>query len=245
MSNSEDRNDSALCLILLHLAPGVVFSTFLFIFSGVLIHHGLTAYLAEIILVPACLLPILLGVIFLWSRRSGETGSLMRVITYREKGTVSDYVLWPILLYACWGVCSLILFALVGDLETRFFGWFPSRLRTEAMISAVAASSPVQRQVTFVLAFLFSGLLAPLIEEAYFRGFLLPRMNHWGWMAPVGNAFLFGVYHFFSPWGLPNIFLAFLPVAFVVQARRNFRIGLVVHSMFNLTGVYTLFFRLS
>jgi membrane protease YdiL (CAAX protease family) len=60
----------------------------------------------------------------------------------------------------------------------------------------------------------------------------------------VLNAFLFGLYHFFSPRALPGIFVAFLPVAFVVQARRNFRIGIVVHATFNLTGVVTLALRL-
>ena len=78
------------------------------------------------------------------------------------------------------------------------------------------------------------------MEEAYFRGFLLPRMRHWGRMAPVANALLFGLYHFFTPWNLPAVF-----VAFVVQARKNFRISLVVHVLFNLTGVLTLFLGLA
>ena len=66
-------------------------------------------------------------------------------------------------------------------------------------------------------------------------------MRRWGSFAPVANAFLFGLYHFFTPWNLPAVFVAFVPIAFVVQARKNFRIGLVVHAMFNLTGVLTLF----
>jgi uncharacterized protein len=243
--DTEHQAASAPSLILLHLAPGVVFTASFYFLSRVLIQRCLTAYLAELILVPTCLVPVLMGIVFLWTRRAGEKGSMWRAITYCDKGTVSDYVIWPVLLYACWGVCSLVLFALVGDLEVRFFSWFPDQLRTRAMISAVRASPSAQRQITGVLAFLLSGLLAPLAEEAYFRGFLLPRMRHWGWMAPVGNAFLFGLYHFFSPWALPSIFLAFLPVAFVVQAKRNFRIGLVVHSLFNLTGVWTLFVRSS
>ncbi len=107
------------------------------------------------------------------------------------------------------------------------------------MVSGVASSPPVQRHLTLVLAIFLSGLLAPLIEETYFRGFLLPRMKHLRWLAPVLSALMFGVYHFFTPWGLPVIFVAFLPIAFVVQARQNFRIGVVVHAMFNLMGVVT------
>jgi membrane protease YdiL (CAAX protease family) len=228
-------------LIALHLAPGVAFSAFLWLLSGLFTRHGLTAYLAELIAIPVCLAPLLAGVVRFWSRRPGEAGSVMRAITYRERGTVKDYVVWPVLLYAFWGLCSLLILPLVGLLETRGFGWFPSQLHTPALLGGVAASAPAQRHVTFVLAILFSGGLAPLVEEAYFRGFLLPRMRHWGRMAPVANALLFGVYHFFTPWNLPAVFVAFLPVAFVVQARKNFRISLVVHVMFNLTGVLTLF----
>lgn len=228
-------------LVGLHLAPGIVFSAFLFVLAGIFAQHGLTAYLAELISIPACLMPLLIGIIFLSNCRSSNARPIIRAITYRERGTVGDYMLWPILLYICWALNSLLVIPLTTGLETRFFGWFPTRLTTHSMISDVAASPPAQRHATFVLAILLSGVLAPLVEEAYFRGFLLPRMSHLGWMAPVINAFLFGLYHFFSPWSLPIIFVAFVPVAFIVQARKNFRIGFVVHAMFNLTGVFTLF----
>jgi hypothetical protein len=59
----------------------------------------------------------------------------------------------------------------------------------------------------------------------------------------VFSALLFGRYHFFTLRSLPAIFVAFLPVCFVVQARRDFRIVVVVHAMFNLAGVVTVFPR--
>lgn len=207
------------------------------------VEHGFTAYLAELISIPACLMPVLLGVVFAWSRRCGETRSFVATFAYRERGVLGDYVFLPLVLFACWAVSSLLVVPLTEVLESRFFGWFPERLGTQALINGLAASSPGQRHLTFVLAIVFSGTLAPIMEEAYFRGFLLPRMSHLGWKAPVANAFLFGLYHFFSPWSLPAIFVAFLPVVFVVQARKNFRIGLVVHAMFNLMGVFTIFGR--
>ena len=228
-------------VILLHLAPGVVFTTFLIVASRVFTEHGLTAYLAELIAIPVCLVPVLAAVVRLWSRRPGEGASIAQAITYRQPGGVTDYLLLPVLLYACWALCSLVVVPLTGLLETHLYGWFPAQLGTRAMVAGVASSPPGQRYATLVLAVLLSGGLAPLAEEAYFRGYLLPRMRRWGSFAPVANAFLFGLYHFFTPWNLPAVFVAFLPIAFVVQARKNFRIGLVVHAMFNLTGVLTLF----
>jgi hypothetical protein len=108
----------------------------------------------------------------------------------------------------------------------------------------VTSCPPAQRSITLLLAVLLSGFVAPVVEELYFRGFLLPRMEHWGWAAPVVNSFLFAVYHFYFPENVPGIFVAFLPISYVVWVKKNWRIGVIVHSMFNLWGVFTLFTRL-
>jgi membrane protease YdiL (CAAX protease family) len=225
-----------------HLVPGIVFSGLLIVLSRVFIQHGLTAYLAELVLVPTCLLPMLVGTMLVSAKRLGPGLSLRRVIAYDAPGTISDYVAWPILLFLCWGLASLAVVPLGARLETWYLTWFPTRLGSHALVSGVTSAPPGQRHLTLLLAILFSGLLAPVVEEAYFRGFLLPRMRHLGWLAAVLSAFLFGLYHFFSPWSVPLILVAFLPVAWVVQAKGNFRIGVVVHAMFNLMGVLTLFF---
>jgi len=239
----ETRGLRAGPVIALHLAPGLVFSAFLLYLAGVFTRHGLSAYLAEIISIPLFLTPMLAGIVLLWNRRSERIRRAAPAIAYRERSTAVDYILWPILLYICWALLSLFVIPLTGLIEARFFGWFPARLGTGALIDGVRSSPPAQRNTAFILALMFSGLLAPLVEEAYFRGVLLPRMRHLGWKAPVINAFLFSIYHFFCPWNLPAIFVAFLPVAFVVQARKDFRIGVIVHAMFNTTGVLTLFLR--
>jgi membrane protease YdiL (CAAX protease family) len=229
-------------LLALHVAPGVLLSSALIAVSNAFVRHGLTAYLAELVLIPTCLAPTFLVIMWWWTRRSGEGNRLSRVVPYSAPGTIGDYVGWPILLYALWGLLSLVLVPLATWWEGHFFAWFPPQLATRALMDGVAHASPEARQVTLVLAILLSGFVAPLAEEAYFRGFLLPRMANRGWMAPVMSAFLFGLYHFFTPWSLPIIFVAFLPVAFVVRARRNFRISMILHMLFNLTGVVTLFF---
>ena len=234
---------SAYLVVSLHLGPGAVFFGFLYVLSGVFVRHGLTGYLAELIAIPACLAPMLIGIVFLWSRRAGEGRSLIRAITYRERGAAVDYIVWPFLLYAAWALSSLVTVPLAQALETQVAGWFPPQLSTRALMSGVVGSPAAQRHATFVLAIVFSGVLAPVVEEAYFRGFLLPRMRHWSWLAPVASSFLFGLYHFISPWSLPVIFVAFLPVVFVVQATKNFRIGIVVHAMFNITGVLNVFLQ--
>lgn len=57
--------------------------------------------------------------------------------------------------------------------------------------------------------------------------------------APVVNALLFAVYHFYFPGNVRGIFIAFAPAAWLVMVRKNWRIALVFHMMINLRGVYS------
>jgi membrane protease YdiL (CAAX protease family) len=228
-------------LIVLHLVPGIIFAVFFFVLSWMLIRRGLTAYLALLITIPACLVPMEIGVMLLWSVRFTGTRSLSEAIRYRRKGTVVEYVVLPLLLFLCWGVLSIAVSPITQYLETHLPAWLPVWATQEALINGVTSCPPIQRNITLLLAVLLSGFVAPVVEELYFRGFLLPRMEHWGWAAPVVNSLLFAVYHFYFPENMAIIFVGFLPIAYVVRIKKNWGIGAVVHSMFNLWGVFTLF----
>ena len=232
-------------LIVLHLAPGIIFAVFFFLLSWMLIRRGLTAYLALLITIPACLAPIEIGVILLWSVRFTGTRSLSEAIRYRRKGTVVEYVVLPLLLFLCWGVLSIALSPIALYLETHLPAWLPVWATQGALINGLTSCPPIQRNITLLLAVLLSGFVAPVVEELYFRGFLLPRMEHWGWAAPVVNALLFAVYHFYFPGNVPAIFVVFVPISYVVMVKKNWRIGLIVHIMSNLWSVFTLFTFLS
>jgi len=227
-------------LIALHLLPGLLFAVFFWVLSWMLIRRGLTAYLALLITIPACLAPIEIGVMLLWSVRFTGTRSLSEAIRYRRKGTVVEYVVLPLLLFLCWGVLSIALSPIALYLETHLPAWLPVWATQGALINGLTSCPPIQRNITLVLAVLFSGFVAPVVEELYFRGFLLPRMEHWGWAAPVVNSLLFAAYHFYFPGNVPGIFVAFVPISYVVMVKKNWRIGVVVHSLSNLWGVFFL-----
>jgi membrane protease YdiL (CAAX protease family) len=240
----EKNGDSKLpgpLLIVLHLVPGIIFAVFFFVLSWMLIPRGLTAYLALLITIPACLVPMEIGLMLLWSVRFTGTRSLSEAIRYRRKGTAVEYVVLPLLLFLCWGVLAIALSPTSQYLEAHLPAWLPVWATQEALISGLTSCPPIQRNITLLLAVLLSGFVAPVVEELYFRGFLLPRMEHWGWAAPVVNSLLFAVYHFYFPGNVPGIFVAFLPIAYVVRIKKNWGIGAVVHSMINLWGVFTLF----
>jgi membrane protease YdiL (CAAX protease family) len=227
-------------LIVLHVAPGIVFAVAFFALSWMLIRRGLTGYLALMLSIPLCLVPVEIGVMLIWTKRSTGQSSLAEAIGYRHKGTVVDYVVWPLLLFLFWGVLSIALGPISQDLDALLSAWLPAWATQESLIAGVMSCPPSQRNTTLLLAVLLSGFVAPVVEELYFRGFLLPRMEHWGWAAPVVNSLLFALYHFYFPGNVPGIFVVFLPIACVARIKKNWRIGAVVHSMFNLWGVLSL-----
>ena len=164
----------------------------------------------------------------------------MEAVAYRHPGKAADYIVMPLLLFICWGVLSIPMSSISQYVETHLAIFLPSWATQEALIRSLIGVSHSQRSVTLGLAVILSGFVAPVVEELYFRGFLLPRMEHWGWMAPVVNSLLFAIYHFYFPGNVPGIFVAFLPISYVAMLKKNWRIGAVVHSLINLWGVFSL-----
>lgn len=231
---------SGLLLVALHLVPGLIFAGFFFVLSHVFVQHGYTGYLALLISIPVCLAPIELGVMLFWNSRFTGRRSLMEAIVYRRQGTAAEYMGLPLLLFLCWGILSIPMSPISEYVETHLAILLPSWTTQEALITGLASSSPAQRSIALGLGVVLSGFVAPVVEELYFRGFLLPRMGQWGWAAPVVNSLLFAVYHFYFPGNVPGIFVAFVPVSYVVMVKKNWRIGVVFHSLVNLWGVYNL-----
>jgi hypothetical protein len=143
-------------------------------------------------------------------------------------------------LFICYGVLSIPINPISQYIAARFTFWLPAWATQEALITGLAGSPPTQRSTALGLGVLLSGFVASVVEELYFRGFLLPRMERWGWLAPILNSLLFAIGHFYFPENVLGVFVAFLPISYVVMLKKNWRIGAVVHCLFNLLGVFSL-----
>jgi uncharacterized protein len=93
----------------------------------------------------------------------------------------------------------------------------------------------------WVLTFVVIG---PVVEELYFRGFLLPRVPAGRAAAVIVNAALFAVYHFWQPYAWLTVFVFALPLAVVACRPRGVVVAVIVHCAVNamafvlmLTGV--------
>ena len=95
--------------------------------------------------------------------------------------------------------------------------------------------------ITAVLLLVGTVIVAPVVEEVYFRGCLLPRMPHqfgpWRIPAHVG---LFAAYHLWSPWLMPTRVLAILPLAYIAARTGDIRIGMITHIVLNATDLIVL-----
>ena len=87
---------------------------------------------------------------------------------------------------------------------------------------------------------LANGIVGPVVEELYFRGYLLPRIAWLGRWAPVLNTVLFSLYHFFTPWANVGRIVALLPMVYTAWWKRNIYLSMAVHVLWNLGAMMLL-----
>jgi hypothetical protein len=190
------------------------------------------AYLAAVLLAG---LPCMLIVLLRARGRSVLRRPLLRaVVGNREPMPLWQYAALYVPLLA---LAFALLFAtapLSRFLADDVFSWLPDYLQPDWQPSVPPARALVL--LTLVLQVVIDGVVVPVTEEIYFRGFLLSRMRHLGALAPAVNALLFAVQHFWQPYNWVLIFLINLPLAYVVWWKRNIYIAMLLHGSANTIG---------
>jgi membrane protease YdiL (CAAX protease family) len=170
-------------------------------------------------------------------KRTNGRLSLEGVVLYREPIAWWQYVALGVPMFA-WG---LFIFAIVSPpIETfiidRWFAWLPDWFFLFGLMDNLAEYTQTALLITWGANILFNGIGAPIIEEFYFRGYLLPRISRLGWWAPLVNVVLFSLYHFFTPWQNPARILALPAWVYAVQWKKNIYLGMAVHLAANILG---------
>jgi hypothetical protein len=120
--------------------------------------------------------------------------------------------------------------------ERTLFAWLPPWFYVDDFAVSATSYSPAALKVTAVALLLLNGLPGPIVEELYFRGFLLPRMERYGRWAPALNVLLFSLYHLYTPWQNLSRIVGLLPLAYFVRHKRNIYVGMIAHCALNLVG---------
>ena len=220
-------------LIALHLIPGALVTATFVVFAPLVKVAGLppiAALLAAILLV---LVPVELGIVLRAVRRVGGAAA----VPYRQRlGLREWFWLIPVLIVAAFvgfGVHRLVEPWLIANL----FGWLPEWFVFPVPLGGINDYDAGSWIVTLCAFFLLNGVIGPVVEELYFRGFLLPRMERLGRWAPLVNATLFSIYHFWSPWQIVARILGIGPMVYAVRWKRNVYLGMAVHCALNTLAV--------
>lgn len=218
--------------ILYHLLPGAFILLVFGVLTQVLGQYNLPSSLLFIGALPLGLIPAELGLMYyLGWKRNGRL-SLDGIVLYRESIKTKHYFwLVPVIF-----VITIVLFVVVSSFSEpiyRMFDWLPAWMSLETDLTAYSKNTLLFTQILLIIG---AGIFAPIVEEFYFRGFLLPRLSRFGKWAPPIESALFAIYHFWSPAQIVERTIGMLPMAYFAQYKRNIYVGVIVHCAINTIG---------
>jgi uncharacterized protein len=223
------REHSALLSIILHLLPGVLTGAVYFALRSPVVLAGYPPHVALVLAIPLAMIPVALGLlVYLGYKRNGRL-SFEGVVLYQERIQLRKYFVYvPLVFVASLAVIGIGSVVLDGALRTNVFPWMPSLDWDNA-----GGYTRAVLVVSYSLTALFVTIGESVVEELYFRGFLLPRMRYAGrWAVPL-HTFLFALYHMWQPWRFVSIMIGMLPIVFTARRTRNIYVGMIVHILLN------------
>jgi uncharacterized protein len=210
-------------LLILHLLPGALLTLVYAVGGSLWADHDVPPLLILMLGLAVVVVPFELGVVLRARRQATGTVSLQGAVEWW--GPTPAWQLAGILA-GTFAWAAVVFTALVGALDgvlLPLFQWVPSWFFLSTEYGRYSRSVLLLTAGLFVL---LNGVVGPVVEELYFRGYLLPRLARYGWWAPAINTVLFSLYHFFTPWQNLTRIVALLPMVYAVWARRDIRIGL-------------------
>lgn len=215
---------------LLHLLPGVLILIFFVIAAPFFERVRAPSILAFQVAIALVLIPFQLGyLLYLGKKRNGKL-SLQGIVLYREPMRLWQYValalpcmIWLFL------IPFVVLPAFDNYLIEKFFSWLPDWFFMARFAENVDQYSPASLLLMLILMLVVGAIPGPLVEELYYRGYLLPRISRFGASAPLLNTVLFSLYHFAIPWQNPSRIIGFLPMVYAVWWKKNVYLGIIVH----------------
>jgi membrane protease YdiL (CAAX protease family) len=212
-----------------HLLPGLLAYVVYVPASAVVTSRGLPPPLALFLTMLVVLIPFELGVLAHAWKTAGSAGRSGVVPYTRRLSAVGYAVAVPSLL--AW---AFFCFFVIAPREESFVkSGISSLLGWSLGSSAAPGGSRAAWIATMCLGLVVNGLAMPVVEELYFRGYLLPRIPGRRRWSPLLNALLFSLYHFFSPWQNLSRTLAVVPIAYVVSWKRSIYVGVLTHCLLN------------
>jgi len=231
MNQDQIEKHSMTQSVILHLLPGILVGAFYFLALQPVARMGYPSHFALLLALAVILIPFELGFLLYQGKKKTGRLTLQGIISYQNSIPWWQYFVWVGIIFVIVGAIMALLEPVNSFLQKNLFFWMP-----EINSGLDGNYSKTILIVTYSMILIFNVFLAPMVEELYFRGYLLPRMK--GKFAIFFHSFLFAAYHIFSPWMIIAITLGFLPILFGVK-KKNIYIGIIAHILCNSVGFVT------
>ena len=216
----------------LSVLPGFLVALVFIVLTPLVSSFDLPPLLAFLLAVLLIGLPFELGTMLYLGKKENNRYTLQGIVLYRESIPVWQYlVIIPIAFVVTFAALSLLL-PVESDYASRLFAFLPDWLFMDDAGQYVGYDQ-TSLVVIFSLAVFVRGIVIPIIEELYFRGFLLPRISRFKIWAPVIGGLFFAVYHIWQPMAFMTVFVTGVILGAIVQWKRNVYLSMVLHMLAN------------
>ena len=204
MNQDQIEKHSTTQSVVLHLLPGILIGCFYFLARQPVTNMGYPSIVALLLAYAFILIPVELGYLLYKGKKKTGRFTLQGIISYRNSIPWWQYLIWVLIIVVASGAIFTLLKPIDAFLQEKLFFWVPD--------TNYGLDGNYSRTILIVTysMFLIIGFLSPLVEELYFRGYLLPRTK--GKFATLFHSFLFAVQHFSTPWRIITRTLALLPL---------------------------------
>ena len=215
-----------------HFYIGVIITIFYVLVGPMIVAEGYTGLAPLLFAELFILAPIGMAHLFLKAKALTGSYNLSAVIVYREKLPLKSWVLWSVGGIVLVFLVYLPLFPVGLYFRETIFAWLPEWYFNPGF----GAESAELVAKIFLVGIVIDGFVGPIVEELFFRGYLLARMEHLKAWAPIVNGALFGIYHFWQPHNLIALVGVGIVLSYVVWKTRNVYLGIIIHCAINLMG---------
>jgi hypothetical protein len=226
--------------VLLHLVPGILIAGIGGLLAYLFRTRNIPAYFFLEVTILLVMIPVMIGIMMDAARRQGAGGGVkIQSLLMRPGRPVAawKYIVYPVIITAFAGGVFTLLGPWINEpLKELLVPELPPWLDLTHLFTHPEAYGRGWLIVSWVLSIPLIVFAGPVIEEIYFRGYLLPRIPGPPAVMVILGIVLFAVYHVFSFWMIPVRIIALFPLVLLVWRTRDIRIGIIGHCLLNLVG---------
>ena len=214
--------------VVLHLLPGALTAAAFYALAPAVLRAGYPAIAAAVLAAGFVLVSAELGWLLREARRRTGSRSIAGALPFRPNPFTWRKAILVLGLLA-WAV-AVSLLGIGGSVRDTFFSWMPVWALNPLHGFPGSSSAGLVTLIGYVVVLV---ILGPIVEELYFRGYLLPRIGRFGSWAALMNVSLFALYHLWKPWDVLNLILILGPMVYAVWRLEDVRVGIAFHVALN------------